>query len=141
MMGIREHLRNGPLGFGAAPSSNMFRSNPDPDAAAAAQTAWTAGTRFFDKAPLYAAGLSEIRLGKELSRDRRSEYVLSSKVGRLILDKLEQEGKTFGEKGRFFKHRRRKKVVYDYTRKAQCVAAFFARAARRFSTTNSPCSD
>ena len=114
-MGIREYLKNGPLGFGAAPLGNMFRNIPDAEAAATVRAAWTAGTRFFDTAPFYGAGLSEIRLGKELAKHKRSEYVLSSKVGRLILDELEHDTQTFGEKGDLFKHGHRNKVVYDYT--------------------------
>jgi D-threo-aldose 1-dehydrogenase len=114
-MGIREYLKNGPLGFGAAPLGNMFRNIPDAEAAATVRAAWAAGTRFFDTAPFYGAGLSEIRLGKELAKHKRSEYVLGSKVGRLILDELEQDTQTFGEKGDLFKHGHRNKVVYDYT--------------------------
>jgi D-threo-aldose 1-dehydrogenase len=114
-MGIREYLKSGPLGFGAAPLGNMFRNISDVEAAATVRAAWSAGTRFFDTAPFYGAGLSEIRLGKELSQHKRSEYVLSSKVGRLILDELEQDAQTFGEKGDLFKHGHRNKVVDDYT--------------------------
>jgi D-threo-aldose 1-dehydrogenase len=114
-MGIREYLKNGPLGFGAAPLGNMFRDIPDAEAEATVRAAWTAGTRFFDTAPFYGAGLSEIRLGKELTKHKRSEYVLSSKVGRLILDELEQDAQAFGEKGDLFKHGHRNQVVYDYT--------------------------
>ena len=114
-MGIRDYLKNGPLGFGAAPLGNMFRNIPDAEAAATVRAAWTAGTRFFDTAPFYGAGLSETRLGKELAKHKRSEYVLSSKVGHLVLDELEQDAQTFGEKGELFKHGHRNKVVYDYT--------------------------
>jgi D-threo-aldose 1-dehydrogenase len=114
-MGIRKFLENGPLGFGAAPLGNMFRNIPDIEAEATVQAAWTAGTRFFDTAPFYGAGLSEIRLGKVLAKHKRSEYVLGSKVGRLILDALEQDARSFGEKGSLFEHGRRNKVVYDYT--------------------------
>jgi D-threo-aldose 1-dehydrogenase len=114
-MGIREYLKNGPLGFGAAPLGNMFRNIPDAEAAATVSASWEAGTRFFDTAPFYGAGLSEIRLGKELAKHKRSEYVLASKVGRIILDDIEQDVQTFGEKGDVFKHGRRNKVVTDYT--------------------------
>src|SRR6201999_4617235 len=89
-MGIREYLLGGPLGFGAAPLGNMFRNIPDSEADATVEAAWSAGTRYFDTAPFYGAGLSEIRLGKQLSRHKRSEYRLSSKVGRLILSDIEQ---------------------------------------------------
>jgi D-threo-aldose 1-dehydrogenase len=40
---------------------------------------------------------------------------LSSKVGRIILDDIEPETQSFGEKGDLFKHGRKNKVVYDYT--------------------------
>lgn len=114
-MGIREHLMNGPLGFGAAPLGNMFRDIPDAEAEATVSAAWSAGTRYYDTAPFYGAGLSEIRLGKELAKHKRSEYVLSSKVGRLILAKVEPGAQNFGEKGDLFKHGHPKKIVYDYT--------------------------
>jgi D-threo-aldose 1-dehydrogenase len=51
----------------------------------------------------------------ETPKHKRSEYILSSKVGRIILDELEQDAQTFGEKGDLFKHGHRNKVVYDYT--------------------------
>ena len=94
---------------------NMFRNIPDDEAAATVDAAWSSGTRYFDTAPFYGAGLSEIRLGKELAKHNRSEYVLSSKVGRLIFDELEQDAQTFGEKGSLFQHGHRNRVVYDYT--------------------------
>lgn len=61
-MGICEHLLAGPFGFGAAPLGNMFRNIPDAEAEATVRSAWSHGTRFFDTAPFYGAGLSEIRL-------------------------------------------------------------------------------
>jgi len=115
-MKIRNALLNGPLGFGAAPLGNMFRNIPDSEAAATVDAAWEQGTRYFDTAPFYGAGLSEFRLGKELSKRTRSEYILSTKVGRLILDELEDlNARDLGEKGDIFKHGRPNKVVYDYS--------------------------
>ncbi|MFZ8477664.1 aldo/keto reductase, partial [Staphylococcus aureus] len=63
-MKIKDALLSGPLGFGAAPLGNMFRNIPDSEAAATVDAAWEQGTRYFDTAPFYGAGLSEIRLGK-----------------------------------------------------------------------------
>ena len=114
-MGVREYLLNGPLGFGAAPLGNMFRNIPDDEAAATVDAAWSEGTRYFDTAPFYGAGLSEIRLGKELAKHYRDEYCLSSKVGRIILDEIAEDLQTFGEKGDLLKFGRPNKVVYDYT--------------------------
>ena len=67
-MSIRNHLTAGPLGFGTAPLGNMFRDIPEDEAAATLEAAWDQGTRFFDTAPFYGAGLAEIRLGQMLAR-------------------------------------------------------------------------
>ena len=96
-MQIRNALLNGPLGFGAAPLGNMFRNISDEEAAATVDAAWKQGTRYFDTAPFYGAGLSEIRLGRLLSKHKRNDYLLSTKVGRLILDEVETEPRDFGE--------------------------------------------
>lgn len=115
-MKIRDVLPNGPLGFGAAPLGNMFRNIPEDEAIATVEAAWSAGTRYFDTAPFYGAGLSEIRLGKALARHKRNEYILSTKVGRLILDEVEDaSARDNGEKGDIFKYGLPNKVVYDYS--------------------------
>lgn len=114
-MSIKSTLLNGPLGFGTAPLGNMFRNIPEDEAAATVAAAWDAGVRFFDTAPFYGAGLAEIRLGKELSKRPRDEYVLSTKVGRLILDEVVPGPQDFGEKGTLFEFGRKNKVIYDYT--------------------------
>lgn len=116
-MSIRQYLLSGPLGFGAAPLGNMFRNIPDAEAAATVEAAWVAGTRYFDTAPFYGAGLSEIRLGKELIKHKREEYRISSKVGRIILNEVEKGPQIFGEKGDLFKYGHPNKIEYDYTEK------------------------
>src|SRR6201981_3453180 len=108
-MVISNYLLCDPLGFGASPLGNMFRNIPDSEADATVEAAWSAGTRYFDTAPFYGAGLSEVRLGKQLSKHKRSEFRLSTKVGRLILSEIEEEIQTFGEKGDLFKHGRKNK--------------------------------
>ena len=57
----------------------------DADAARTVRHAWDRGIRYFDTAPHYGLGLSERRLGSELSRHPRDEFVISTKVGRLIV--------------------------------------------------------
>jgi D-threo-aldose 1-dehydrogenase len=115
-MRVREALLAGPLGFGTAPLGNMYRDIPEDEALATVDAAWDAGTRFFDTAPFYGAGLAEIRLGKALSKRPRSEYILSSKVGRLILDEIEDPGgRDHGEKGEIFKHGRPNRIAPDYS--------------------------
>jgi D-threo-aldose 1-dehydrogenase len=73
-----------PLGYGAANVGNLFRALSDDEAHAVLQAAWDAGIRYFDTAPHYGLGLSERRLGSFLAGKPRSEYVVSTKVGRLL---------------------------------------------------------
>jgi D-threo-aldose 1-dehydrogenase len=109
-------LLPGTLGFGTAPLGNMFRAIPDEEAAATVEAAWDQGIRYFDTAPFYGAGLSEIRLGDVLAQHPRDEFVLSTKVGRVILDEIEDPAvRDLGEKGGLFEHGRPNKMVNDYT--------------------------
>ena len=72
------------LGFGSAPIGNLYRAISDDDAQAVLAAAWDSGCRFFDTAPLYGLGLSETRLNRFLRNRKRDDYVLSTKVGRLL---------------------------------------------------------
>ena len=72
------------LGFGAAQLGNLYRAVDDDTATDAVTAAWEQGLRYFDTAPHYGLGLSERRVGAALAGRPRDEYVLSSKVGRLI---------------------------------------------------------
>jgi D-threo-aldose 1-dehydrogenase len=74
----------GPLGFGGAPLGNMFERVTDADATATLEAAWDAGIRYFDTAPEYGPGISEHRFGQVLRNKPRDEFVLSTKVGRLL---------------------------------------------------------
>jgi D-threo-aldose 1-dehydrogenase len=72
------------LGYGGAPIGNLATSVTDTDAHGAMQAAWEAGIRYFDTAPWYGLGLSEHRIGRFLRNKPKAEYVLSTKVGRLL---------------------------------------------------------
>lgn len=72
------------LGFGTAPLGNLYRSISDDEADAILARAWDAGVRYYDTAPLYGFGLSETRLNRFLRDKPRDQYVLSTKVGRLL---------------------------------------------------------
>jgi D-threo-aldose 1-dehydrogenase len=72
------------LGFGAAPIGNLYREISDEVAFGAVEAAWQNGVRYFDTAPHYGLGLSERRLGVALAGRPRDEYVISTKVGRLL---------------------------------------------------------
>lgn len=103
------------LGFGGAPLGNMFRNIPEDEALATVDAAWEAGVRYFDTAPFYGAGLSEIRMGNALQKYTRDQFVLSTKVGRVILDEVEQGAANLGEKSGLFEHGRPNKVINDYS--------------------------
>lgn len=96
------------LGFGAAPLGNMFRAIPEDEARATVAAAWEDGIRYYDNAPFYGAGLAEIRMGEALAGKPRDAYVISTKVGRIVLDEA-------GGKTGVFEHGRPNKVVNDYS--------------------------
>ena len=104
------------LGFGAAPLGNMFRDIPEAEALATVEAAWDNGIRYYDNAPFYGAGLAEIRLGDALHAKPRDQYVISTKVGRLILEEIEDvRARDLGEKGDVFKYGRPNKIINDYS--------------------------
>jgi len=72
------------LGLGCAQLGNLYRAMSDETAHAIVDEAWAQGIRYFDTAPHYGLGLSERRVGAALAGRPRDEYVLSTKVGRLI---------------------------------------------------------
>lgn len=72
------------LGFGGAAIGNLFTALTDETAAAAVNAAWDNGIRYFDTAPHYGLGLSERRIGEALRGRPREQYVLSTKVGRIL---------------------------------------------------------
>jgi D-threo-aldose 1-dehydrogenase len=74
----------GPLSLGGAPLANLYTTVSEAAAAGTVAAAWEQGIRTFDTAPLYGHGLSERRMGAALRERPRDEYVLSTKVGRLL---------------------------------------------------------
>lgn len=114
-----QRILPGKLGFGAAPLGNMFRDIPEGEALATVEAAWNDGIRYFDNAPLYGAGLAEIRMGAALAGRARDDYVISTKVGRVILDEIEDvSARDLGEKGDVFRYGRPNKIVNDYSEDA-----------------------
>jgi len=72
------------LGLGLAPIGGLFTPVGDAVAAATVARAWDRGLRLFDTAPLYGYGLSERRTGAVLASRPRAEFVLATKVGRVL---------------------------------------------------------
>ena len=82
----RGGLKVGPYAFGVAPLANLGHEVTEEEAATALEAAWLAGVRYFDTAPHYGLGLGERRLGTFLATKPRDEFVLSTKVGRVLVD-------------------------------------------------------
>jgi D-threo-aldose 1-dehydrogenase len=99
------------LGLGTAPLGGLYRDLSDEEAFGAIEAAWDAGVRFFDTAPHYGHTKAEHRLGDALRRYPRSEFVLSTKVGRRFVPrKNPYDGSEGWQNPLPFE------AIYDYTR-------------------------
>jgi D-threo-aldose 1-dehydrogenase len=110
------------LGFGAASIGGLYREVTDADGQATVRHAWDMGIRYFDVAPLYGYGTAERRLGAVLRTEPRDAFVLSTKVGRLVLDSdrvpADADVDTQQLDGRddaFFAGTHGRRIVFDYT--------------------------
>src|SRR6266508_2242143 len=72
------------LGFGTAEIGGLFRAVSDEAAGQVIDHAWRIGIRYYDSAPLYGYGNAERRLGAGLATRPRDDFVVSTKVGRLL---------------------------------------------------------
>jgi D-threo-aldose 1-dehydrogenase len=96
------------IGMGGVALGNGFAVTPDAQAEETMAAAWAAGVRFFDTSPWYGLGLSERRFGHFLDGVKREEFVLSTKIGRLMVpDQNFKHGMWKGHLGFNYK--------YDYT--------------------------
>jgi D-threo-aldose 1-dehydrogenase len=94
-MSAFEIFRRKTFGLGGVPFGNEFAYVTDEIAYATIETAWNAGVRYYDTSPWYGLGLAERRLGAFLHGRARSEYVLSSKVGKLLTASRDNDAKTY----------------------------------------------
>lgn len=98
------------LSLGTAPLGGLYRDLSEEEAQATVDAAWQAGMRFFDTAPHYGHTKAEHRLGAALRRYPRSEYVLSTKVGRRFVPRTHPyDGSEGWENPLPFE------AIYDYT--------------------------
>jgi D-threo-aldose 1-dehydrogenase len=113
----RTSLRVTALGFGATAIGGMYTEVSDADADATVTAAWAAGLRYYDAAPQYGRGNGEARLGRGLARFDRDDYVLSSKVGRLLRADAPPHPDDFDATGRPYDAGAPDvATVYDYSR-------------------------
>src|SRR5213593_4308899 len=80
----RTSVEVGILGFGGATIGGIGAPVTEAHAQATLQAAWDAGLRYFDTAPWYGRGLSELRVGALLREYPRDEFIVSTKVGRVL---------------------------------------------------------
>ncbi len=104
-------LRFSLLGFGSAPLGNFPNPLTEENCDDTVSRAWACGLRYYDTAPLYGLGLSENRVGRILGRHKRSEYLLSTKVGRLLEPLAPGESFDTG----IYQDVPKLKYVYDYS--------------------------
>jgi D-threo-aldose 1-dehydrogenase len=71
--------------MGGAPLGGLYRDVSEADAAATVERALELGLNFFDTAPLYGHGKSELRLGRALAGRARDSFVVATKVGRVLV--------------------------------------------------------
>ena len=81
------------LALGTAAIGNLYTEVDDGTAAATVDAAWDCGIRTFDTAPHYGLGLAERRLGAALHRRPRADFIVSTKVGRLLIPADEPHGR------------------------------------------------
>ena len=77
----RTGLKLSTLGFGGTGLGNMYTAMSESGAIETLDAAYASGLRYFDTAPLYGHGLSELRLGSGLRRFVDAAAVVSTKVG------------------------------------------------------------
>src|SRR5580700_3263665 len=92
----RTDLKVTRLGFGGVPLGGLYRDVSENEAEATVRRALDLGINYFDTAPIYGFGKSEIRLGRELARCSRDSIVVATKVGyTLVPDDGKPDEKVF----------------------------------------------
>jgi D-threo-aldose 1-dehydrogenase len=81
------------LGVGGTPLGGLYKDLSEGTASATVRHAFELGINFFDTAPLYGAGKSELRFGRAFAEFNRDSYVLATKVGYVLLEKTAGDSK------------------------------------------------
>jgi D-threo-aldose 1-dehydrogenase len=103
------------LGLGTAPLGGLFQAVDDVQASAVVEQAYAAGMRIFDTAPLYGYGLAERRVGHTLRRRPRHEFVLATKVGRLLRAGAPRDETQYHQGEPFYKGAPPLNPVFDFS--------------------------
>ena len=105
---VRQHLPN--IGLGGVAIGNEFENVSDEAAQQTLQAAWQAGVRYYDVSPWYGLGLAERRYGHFLHNQKREDYFISSKVGKLLRASKVNKGAEY-----FPDAHSPNNVLFDYT--------------------------
>ena len=105
---VQANLPN--IGLGGVAIGNEFQDVSDADAEATLQAAWQAGVRYYDVSPWYGLGLAERRYGMMLHNQKREDFIISSKVGKLLKASKNNKGVEY-----FPDAHSPNDVVFDYT--------------------------
>lgn len=89
------------IGLGGAPMGGFRATIPDAEAHALTEAAWDLGVRYYDTSPFYGYGRSELRMGGALREKPREDFILSTKIGRIMhpMRPGEQKPADFRENG------------------------------------------
>jgi D-threo-aldose 1-dehydrogenase len=98
------------MGLGCAQMGNLYRLTSYEECQSAFDAAWERGIRYFDTAPHYGHSRAELRLGTMLTDKPRKDYVVSTKVGRLM-----QPDANMGDEANGFINPLPFRGVYDYS--------------------------
>lgn len=101
------------FGMGGVPFGNEFSRISEEEAYATMEAAWSTGVRYYDVAPFYGLGLSERRYGMFLHNQQREDYILSTKVGRLLTATKHMDDPSLYPMSNSFNN-----VTYDYSASA-----------------------
>lgn len=104
-----------PLGLGGVAIGNLFFPTPERQAEETLEAAWKAGVRYFDTAPFYGAGLSEHRFGEFLRTQKREDFIVSTKIGRVYEADSLVKGEGWSAPGKLWADALPFSFKYDYT--------------------------
>jgi len=82
---LKSGLQIPEFGIGTSPFGGLFASVSESAVADVISTSMEMGLNYFDTAPHYGMGSAEVRLGRNINHLPRSSFVVSTKVGRLIV--------------------------------------------------------
>lgn len=100
------------LGMGGAPMAHAGPARPNGPVLEAVEASWDAGVRYFDTSPWYNLGLGERRFGVALHGKPREDYIISTKVGRILTPSTDGPAQVSWENPPSFDY------AYDYSAEA-----------------------